>query len=154
MKLNEITKVDDSLPTTKFSNKELETAAKKAGHSLFDKHRSGLLWGGNTKVEKTNTYRILKELVENVGEDAGMFEFFGAGDFEFVFMPSTGKGVDSSGRMHNFVTDAHKMADKDGNIYLCDNTDETLIRVVKPVIKSKKQFDELLKQLLDAQGSK
>lgn len=133
-----LSSIPNDMPTTAFSKAELEVAAKKTGEVLFSKHRSGLIWGGNTRIKKTNTLKLFKELVANQGEDAELQ----IGTFQFVFFPSGNKKPLDGSDTLNLVKDTRKLQDKDGNIYLCDNTNDTLILIVKPVIEPK-QYDNV-----------
>lgn len=144
--------IPDTLPTTKYSKSELERIAKKAGEKLYSSHRSGLIWGGNTTVEKTNTLRIAKEYVNSVGDHALDINMFCVATFEYAFKPSTGAGIDAADDpKYNLVTGVNKLIDVDGNIYLVDNTDDTVIRIVKPVIKTKQEYETLVAKLLGDQ---
>ncbi len=149
MKLNEIKSTeDDSLPTKKYSDKELYAIAKKAGHQLYDSHGTGLIWhNAGNKVIYTNTTRQLKEQIDAVGNDVKDPKNFVVSTFEYSFKPSSGKGRDSSDSDSMF-SDFDKMKDADGYVYLCDNTDGAQIRVMKQTIKSKADYDKIFKEEL------
>lgn len=131
-------------PITKFNNKDLAIIAKKVGHQLFDKHPSGLIWGsGKVEIIKINTFELIKEEVEILGDKATG----DIGTFEFVFFPSNQTGIDpgmKATNIINLIKDEKKIKDIDGNIYLCDNSDTPQIRIVKPNVKS-----DQLRDLID-----
>jgi len=149
--ISKFEKVYNEIPSSKYSTSELITLAKKVGHKLFDSHSSGLIWGvGKTEVKKTNTLKRLEEDIENMGSDSVDFQFFNVGTFEFVFFPSsTEKAFDASD--HVRLTDP-KLVDKDGNIYLMDNTDTPLLTIMKPNL-DKKDFKKA-KMFLDKRNKK
>lgn len=134
-------------PSSKYSKAELARIAEKVGHQLFDKHRSGLIWGGKPTIKFLNLSDRLRQLVKDVGEDALRFEDFQPFEFEFVMFPSKEKGRDVS-TLLNLVSDQDKMKDDDGLMYLVDNTDETLIQVLAPDIANEKEYLDVVNSAL------
>jgi hypothetical protein len=117
-------------PRSKYSTKELYDAAQKAGEKLFGtKEVGGLIFvKGNTPPEYANLSTV--PAAESAKADAlsGKKNDPAVDDFEYVFHPSSGKGLDVSGS--SLREDASKSwVDKDGKIYLYSGTNGT-IRVI------------------------
>jgi hypothetical protein len=87
---------------TKYTLAQLNDASERAGQSLFSGHQSGLVRDRASKVR----YRALSELKAT---DAALDEY------EYVFKPSTGKGLDVAS--YDWKSARASWADKDGLIY-------------------------------------
>ncbi len=85
----------------------LERIAEQAGHVLFDSHPSGLAFAPVTKVHFVNLSDLQSE---NEEEGAGTID-----TWEYIFFPSTGKGLDVSD--DSWKDADQSWVDKDGKIY-------------------------------------
>lgn len=103
-KLRKYLKPDTPVKGTSYTVGDLLKVAEKAGRALYDNSANGpLLW--------TNGVVAIKHYKLNASSHPG--------NIDYVFYPSTGKGVDISG---SDKFNAH-MADKDGKIYVMSVTD-------------------------------
>jgi len=134
------------VPTSKFLTKELIKIAKNTGHKLFDSHPSGLTWAkGEPEIKETNMLKRLEDDMNSLGADDTLLDYFEVGTFEFVFFPSTPKKAFDASGLTNLLDP--KLIDKDGNIYLMDNTDSPpLLSIIKPNFV-KKDFNKAKKFL-------
>jgi hypothetical protein len=110
-----------TITATKFTKQELFDAAKKAGTSLFKKHHTGLVFGAEEPDDLDFEKTSLKKQ-QSVDEDE---EGDYVDEYEYVFFPSTGKGLDVSSE--SWKKAKKSWADKDGNIYTCWAGDSIII---------------------------
>lgn len=108
---------------TDFTGAELAEKAKSGGKDLFGKD---LVFDKPTAITREKLSKIIKNKEE--GQDY-------VDEFEYVFKPSTGKGMDVSST--EWKKASSKWADTDGKIYTYSSTDNT-IRVIDVDVKLKK----------------
>lgn len=140
----------DVLPTTTFTKHQLYNAAKLAGERLYADQE--FVWGSKSHREagfqEINTYRLIKEHAETLGEDARDVVMFVVPTFSYAFFPSRpGEGIDTAESM-SLVLDWRRLVDSDGNVYLVDNTGRTEISVVLPTVKTRAVYDVVVEAVL------
>lgn len=105
----------------------LEAASKKAGHKLFGK-----------SLEHEGVHGIVQKHISQLkGADRHV------NDYEYVFHPSTGKGIDASGDEIG-----KHLADKDGHVYTYDATDGN-IRIISTHPKAKYELEDTAQYAFD-----
>ena len=108
---------------TKFTKQELFDAAKKAGESLFKNHHTGLVFGAESPDDLDFEKTSLKK--QQQGDDDDDDELDYVDEYEYVFFPSTGKGLDVSSE--SWKKAKKSWVDKDGNIYTCWAGDSIIV---------------------------
>jgi hypothetical protein len=110
-----------TITATKFTKQELFDAAKKAGQSLFKDHHTGLVFGSESPDDLDFEKVSLKKQQQSDDDDEPDY----VDEYEYVFFPSTGKGLDVSSE--SWKKAKKKWADKDGNIYTCWAGDSIIV---------------------------
>jgi hypothetical protein len=109
---------------TQYTAAQLSESSLKAGNALYGNnpsHPSGLSWQPVTQVIHVKLSDLVKK-----GHSAD--------DFEYVYHPSTGKGVEVSGQSWKNVK--KEWVDKDGNVYVATGTGQTfVVKVDVPLSK-------------------
>lgn len=103
-----------------YAKKELEKIALSAGEKLFGTR------GHSGKLEFGGVKSVSEERASKISRDASI------DDYEYVFKPSTGKGIDASGE--NIRQNVDNWKDTDGKLYTYD-TVNARVRVIDVDVK-------------------
>ena len=117
-------KISDLKP---LSDSQLISLAKKIGDELHGNSTSGLIFSAEIKRMTFTEYANHQDDPSNPTVDT----------FDYVFYPSTGKGLDAS---DDVLTKEH--VDKDGQIYLAGAEGVLILSEPFSTVKPKEEFDQ------------